>query len=368
MGYTESGRRNCYVVGFLYPLVFFPQPQWYSFHRHILQGSYCAEFSVYDNTHIRAHGELGKRWETALEYSFLVSYQTRIESSSFVRKITLTGPERVLGWLDKHVMSQSVSATRVKAVSATAGVSSSSPYNYHSPRVILNAIIIFLTKYQSNKKGEKNGPFVSIPASFGLFWKRLHPCPWLWFRVRVCRKGKKTTENGLWYVIPCQRRVPQSIRVFRLFFWSYRFVGRLLIDYDFEGHRNTNTSENDDVMDVDIEVMYPNPNDIRQQTSVNEVDLNKNAHLKGRRRFMADLEDLKGEKNTGLVRLGFRAESRSFHPPPQAIYYEPTRYHILGIQAGDDEGSIELTIRSGQGEHILSINLLISGEIWYLHL
>ncbi|KAG6890413.1 hypothetical protein C0995_008767 [Termitomyces sp. Mi166 len=66
----------------------------------------------------------------------------------------------------------------------------------------------------------------------------------------------------------------------------------------------------------------------------------KNAHLKGRRRFKADLADIEQAcSNRNVVEQGFR---------------------IQNLQAGDDEGTIEVTVSDLDGQHVLGFNLLIS--------
>jgi len=57
-------------------------------------------------------------------------------------------------------------------------------------------------------------------------------------------------------------------------------------------------------MDVDIEFVYP--------TLVAEVKppTEKNAHLKGRKRFNADLDDMKEESVGGIIQHGFKVKSR----------------------------------------------------------
>ncbi|KAK7060763.1 hypothetical protein VNI00_000495 [Paramarasmius palmivorus] len=64
----------------------------------------------------------------------------------------------------------------------------------------------------------------------------------------------------------------------------------------------------------------------------------KNGHLKGRKRFNADLEDMKEACKKGFVAHGFKATK---------------------LRAGDDEGSFELFVSTTTGEHILSVNILI---------
>ncbi|KAG6851065.1 hypothetical protein H0H93_002957 [Arthromyces matolae] len=67
--------------------------------------------------------------------------------------------------------------------------------------------------------------------------------------------------------------------------------------------------------------------------------VNKNAHLKGRRRFNADLADIEqASSSSDLVEYGFK---------------------IQGIHAGDDEGTVEVDICGVDGR-LFSFNLLIS--------
>ncbi|KAF8078632.1 hypothetical protein FPV67DRAFT_1604087 [Lyophyllum atratum] len=66
----------------------------------------------------------------------------------------------------------------------------------------------------------------------------------------------------------------------------------------------------------------------------------KNAHLKGRRRYQADLIDMERECAAGVI-----AENG---------------YRIKKLRAGDDEGTINLTACNLHGQHILDMSLLIS--------
>ncbi|KAJ7579700.1 hypothetical protein C8J56DRAFT_963387, partial [Mycena floridula] len=68
-------------------------------------------------------------------------------------------------------------------------------------------------------------------------------------------------------------------------------------------------------------------------------DKTKNAALKGRRRFNADLEDLKNEVKAGLV-----------------VY----DLQIKRVAGGDDEGTVETVITKVDGTHVLAVNLLTS--------
>ncbi|GLB36141.1 putative ubiquitin-conjugating enzyme family protein [Lyophyllum shimeji] len=66
----------------------------------------------------------------------------------------------------------------------------------------------------------------------------------------------------------------------------------------------------------------------------------KNTNLKGRRRYQADLTDMEEECATGLV-----AENG---------------YGIKTLQAGDEEGTIDLVICDAEGQRVFGLNLLIS--------
>lgn len=97
------------------------------------------------------------------------------------------------------------------------------------------------------------------------------------------------------------------------------------------GHPKTIEMSEDMSMNIDPEFVYPTP--LAKVKPATE----KNAHLKGRKRFNADLHDMKEECTGGIVQHGFR---------------------IKNIRAGDDEGSIEVIICDDCGEHI--VNLLVS--------
>jgi len=69
-----------------------------------------------------------------------------------------------------------------------------------------------------------------------------------------------------------------------------------------ENRRTHKMREEDMSMDLDPEFVYTPPQVKPPQE--------KNAHLKGRKRFNADLEDLKGECATGMALHGFVAKSK----------------------------------------------------------
>ncbi|KAG6911970.1 hypothetical protein DXG01_000218 [Tephrocybe rancida] len=81
--------------------------------------------------------------------------------------------------------------------------------------------------------------------------------------------------------------------------------------------------------------MSIDPNATRDLSSLNT---NQNAHLKGRRRFKADLSDIVQDCSSGNTNLA----------------------RVSGLQAGEDEGTIEVTIRRPDGQHVLGFTLLIS--------
>ncbi len=83
----------------------------------------------------------------------------------------------------------------------------------------------------------------------------------------------------------------------------------------------------------------------------------KNAHLKGRKRFNADFEDMKEEiKRAPLCLHGLRIKSKSVLPALSA----PLTI-ITGFRAGDDEGAIEIAVEEIMSSEVLNINLLVSG-------
>ncbi|KAF9481500.1 hypothetical protein BDN70DRAFT_876298 [Pholiota conissans] len=84
--------------------------------------------------------------------------------------------------------------------------------------------------------------------------------------------------------------------------------------------------------------------DVNMDTSPTfAYDANRNAQLKGRRRFNADLSDIQEASLCGLVFSGLKLQK---------------------IQAGEDEGSVEIAIGKAS-EHILAANLLISDTSEY---
>lgn len=66
----------------------------------------------------------------------------------------------------------------------------------------------------------------------------------------------------------------------------------------------------------------------------------KNSHLKGRRRYNADLVDVEKECSAGS--------------------FIEDGYVITELHAGTDEGTIDVTISDREGKHVLALNLLIS--------
>jgi ubiquitin-conjugating enzyme E2 Q len=70
----------------------------------------------------------------------------------------------------------------------------------------------------------------------------------------------------------------------------------------------------------------------------------RNSHLRGRKRFSADLSDIQEACASGLVMHGLKL--KKVHP-------------------GEDEGSIEVLIENRQGKHVLSATLLISDTSEY---
>ncbi|KAJ3740793.1 hypothetical protein DFH05DRAFT_1528585 [Lentinula detonsa] len=70
----------------------------------------------------------------------------------------------------------------------------------------------------------------------------------------------------------------------------------------------------------------------------------RNANLKGRRRFVADLNDLQAACKQGFVAHGLVLQS---------------------VRAGDDEGTLEAMIKTSNGEHPLNVNILLSDTADY---
>jgi hypothetical protein len=75
----------------------------------------------------------------------------------------------------------------------------------------------------------------------------------------------------------------------------------------FKGRHQTVEMSEDMSMDVDLEFVSPTPlAKVKQAKPATE----KNAHLKGRKRFNADLDDMKAECIGGIVQHGFKVKSR----------------------------------------------------------
>ncbi|KAF8880314.1 hypothetical protein BD779DRAFT_1549574 [Infundibulicybe gibba] len=74
-------------------------------------------------------------------------------------------------------------------------------------------------------------------------------------------------------------------------------------------------------------------------TSASKMSRDKNSHLKGRKRFAADLADVKE-----ICKKGFHVQS----------------LHVKDLRSGDDEGAIEFTIFNEEGSPAVSVSLLAS--------
>lgn len=97
-----------------------------------------------------------------------------------------------------------------------------------------------------------------------------------------------------------------------------------------------------DRMDVDPEYIH-----LVQAIDTPKVrdsyDPNRNAHLKGRKRFTADLADTKEACGAGLLLHGLKLKK---------------------VRPGDDEGAFEIVIEQG-GKHVVSANFLVSDTSEY---
>jgi ubiquitin-conjugating enzyme E2 Q len=96
--------------------------------------------------------------------------------------------------------------------------------------------------------------------------------------------------------------------------------------------------------------------DSHEATAKTRVD--KNTHLKGRRRFKADLDDMIEETKVGFGYFGFMVKSTRLQMSSsfivEKIYPE--------LRPGDDEGSVEVTIHNMHAQRVLSLNMLVSGK------
>lgn len=72
-------------------------------------------------------------------------------------------------------------------------------------------------------------------------------------------------------------------------------------------HRKAIEMHEDMSMDVDPEFVYPIP---FPKVNSGKLVAEKNAHLKGRKRFNADLDDMKEECIGGIIQHGFNVKSR----------------------------------------------------------
>lgn len=111
-------------------------------------------------------------------------------------------------------------------------------------------------------------------------------------------------------------------------------------------------------MDVDPEFVYSTP--MAKMKHAKPV-IEKNAHLKGRKRFNADLDDMKEGCIGSIAQNGFKVKSRFKRGRFTRINHKSDIFSIE-IRAGDDEGSIEVIICNDRGEHVVTVNLLVSGE------
>lgn len=99
--------------------------------------------------------------------------------------------------------------------------------------------------------------------------------------------------------------------------------------------------------------------------------INKNAHLKGRKRFNADLADMK-DACKGIFQVdGLRVKSEVFCLEIPSLFARNRMRDFLNIfcvltmisdlRPGDDEGSFEFKILTQELDHIVAVNLLVSG-------
>lgn len=86
----------------------------------------------------------------------------------------------------------------------------------------------------------------------------------------------------------------------------------------------------------------------------------KNMNLKGRKRFVADLEDLKVACTQGFVVHGLTLKSTTMNIIPDRRLNS-----LLGVRAGDDEGTFEAIITTSSGEHVLNVNIMLSDTADY---
>ncbi|KAJ3823174.1 hypothetical protein F5880DRAFT_1613100 [Lentinula raphanica] len=95
-------------------------------------------------------------------------------------------------------------------------------------------------------------------------------------------------------------------------------------------------------------MVHPNPsNTARAPYAASEAAASlasRNTSLKGRKRFIADLDDLKTACDQGFVAHGLVLQS---------------------VRAGDDEGTFETMIKTSSGEHVLNLNIMLSDTADY---
>lgn len=81
----------------------------------------------------------------------------------------------------------------------------------------------------------------------------------------------------------------------------------------------------------------------------------KNASLKGRKRFTADLGDMRA-----ACKQGFALDGLSVIGMFLILTIMPYLTHVLGLRQGEDDDTIEFTVLHGN-QHLVSI-VLITGE------
>lgn len=110
-------------------------------------------------------------------------------------------------------------------------------------------------------------------------------------------------------------------------------------------------TDDNDVMDVDKPAGWGDSSKAYPATA-------RNAHLKGRKRFTADLKDLKEEVPFIAYGLLLKCEFRCSLSPPFLSRL------LSALRPGDEEGSVEMTIAKN-GKTLISLHLLIDESSSY---
>ena len=124
----------------------------------------------------------------------------------------------------------------------------------------------------------------------------------------------------------------------------------------------------DEVMEEDYEIGLGDDEDDFHDSNDNVPPISALARpLKGRKRFLADLEDMKNRCEIGFNWHGYNVKSTCHvHGHNYFDIVELASDAVrTDVRAGEDEGVIEFAVMTPDGFTVLSANLLVSGECYF---